>query len=90
MEAIVKWGAPRADGFDYLRGITQPTLVVNGSNDVLVYTENSLILQQNLPNAELILYPDSNHGAQYQYPALFVADVARFLDAEVPFPIQGD
>ena len=53
---------------------------------MIVYTVNSLILQQNLPNAQLILYPDSNHGSQYQYPGLFVADVTRFLDAETPFP----
>jgi pimeloyl-ACP methyl ester carboxylesterase len=90
IKAIDQWGAPRAGAFDYLRGITQPTLVINGSNDIIVYTVNSLILQQNLPNAQLILYPDSNHGSQYQYPALFVADVTRFLDAAVPFPIQKD
>jgi pimeloyl-ACP methyl ester carboxylesterase len=88
--AIGKWGAPRADAFDYLRQITQPTLVINGSHDVIIYTVNSLVLQQNLPNAELILYPDSNHGSQYQYPALFVADVTRFLDTEVPFQSQKD
>jgi pimeloyl-ACP methyl ester carboxylesterase len=90
IEAIGKWGAPRAGAFDYLRNITQPTLVINGSNDVIIYTVNSFILQQNLPNAQLILYPDSNHGSQYQYPALFVADVTRFLDAAVPFPTQKD
>jgi pimeloyl-ACP methyl ester carboxylesterase len=90
ISAIGKWGAPRADPFDYLREIPHPTLVINGSNDVIIYTVNSFILQQNLPNAQLILYPDSNHGSQYQYPALFVADVTRFLDAEVPFPIQKD
>jgi pimeloyl-ACP methyl ester carboxylesterase len=84
--AIGKWGAPSAAGFEYLKEITQPTLVINGSHDVIVYTVNSLILQQNLPNAQLVLYPDSNHGSQYQYPGLFVADVARFLDAETPFP----
>jgi pimeloyl-ACP methyl ester carboxylesterase len=89
IDAIGKWGAPRAGAFDYLREITQPTLVINGSHDVIVYTANSLILQQNLPNAQLIVYPDSNHGSQYQYPALFVADVTRFLDAEVPFPMVG-
>jgi pimeloyl-ACP methyl ester carboxylesterase len=90
INAIGKWGAPHAGGFDYLREITHPTLVINGSHDVIIYTVNSFILQQNLPNAQLILYPDSNHGSQYQYPALFVADVMRFLDAEVPFPTQKD
>ena len=90
IHAIGKWGAPRADAFDYLREIAHPTLVINGSNDVIIYTVNSFILQQNLPKAQLILYPDSNHGSLYQYPALFVADVTRFLDAAVPFPIEKD
>jgi hypothetical protein len=46
--------------------------VVNGGNDVIVYSMNSFILQQHLPNAQLILYPDANHGSQYQYPELSV------------------
>jgi pimeloyl-ACP methyl ester carboxylesterase len=77
--ALQKWGAPAKDPYAYLKKISQPTLVVNGSNDVIVYTVNSFILQQNLPNAQLILYPDSNHGAQYQYPELFVEHVTQFL-----------
>ena len=88
--AIGKWGVPRWGAFDYLREIIHPTLVINGSHDVIIHTANSLILQRNLPNAQLILYPDSNHGSQYQYPALFVADVTRFLDAGVPFPTEKD
>ena len=80
IEAISKWGAP-LKSFDYLKAIKQPTLVVNGSNDVIIYTVNSFILQQNLPNAQLILYPDASHGSQYQYPELFVAHVSMFLDA---------
>ena len=90
LSAIRNWGAPRPDAQDYLREITQPTLVVNGGNDVILYTVNSFILQQKLPNAELILYPDANHGSLYQYPTLFVADVARFLDAAAPFPTPKD
>src|SRR6267143_5828093 len=80
--ALEKWGAPAKDPYAYLKKITQPTLVVNGSNDVIVYTANSFILQQNLPNAQLILYPDGNHGAQYQCPELFVRHVSMFLSAK--------
>src|ERR1700757_1566534 len=41
--AIGKWGTPRWGAFDYLRDIIHPTLVINGSHDVIVYTANSLI-----------------------------------------------
>ena len=90
IEAIGKWGVPREKPFEYLKSIRQAALVVNGGKDVIIYPVNSFILQQHLPNAQLILYPDSNHGSQYQYPALFVADVTRFLDAKVPFPIPKE
>ena len=80
LEAIGKWGVAQKS-FDYLKAIKQPTLVVNGGKDVIVYTVNSFILQQNLPNAQLILYPDANHGSQYQYPELFVHHVSLFLSA---------
>jgi pimeloyl-ACP methyl ester carboxylesterase len=79
IEAIGKWGVQREGSYEYLKRITQPTLVVNGDHDVIVYTINSYILQQNVPNAQLILYPDASHGSQYQYPERFVAHVAMFL-----------
>jgi len=80
LEAIVRWGAPLDKPFVYLKEIAKPTLAVNGGKDVVVYPVNSYILQQELPNARLILYPDSAHGSQYQYPNLFVRDVSTFLD----------
>jgi pimeloyl-ACP methyl ester carboxylesterase len=79
IEAIGKWGAPREKPFAYLKSIRQPTLVVNGGNEVIIYSVNSFILQQHLPDAQLILYPDGNHGSQYQYPDLFVRHVSLFL-----------
>ncbi len=80
--AIAQWGAKRERPWDYLKNIKQPTLVISGSNDVIIYTINSYILQQNLPNAQLIIYPDSAHGSLYQYPELFVRHVSMFLDHE--------
>jgi pimeloyl-ACP methyl ester carboxylesterase len=79
IEALAKWGAPQEKPFDYLKSIHQPTLVVNGGADVIIYSVNSFILQQHIPNAQLILYPDANHGSQYQYPELFVRHVSMFL-----------
>jgi pimeloyl-ACP methyl ester carboxylesterase len=49
---------------------------------VIIYTVNSFILQQNIPNAQLILYPDANHGSHYQYPELFVRRVSMFLEEQ--------
>ena len=82
IEALMKWGAPRDNPYEYLNKLTQPTLIVNGGADVIIYTVNSFILQQNIPNAQLILYPDANHGSQYQYPELFVRHVSMFLEEQ--------
>jgi pimeloyl-ACP methyl ester carboxylesterase len=75
-----EWGTAPRDSFDYLKGIPQPTLVVNGSNDIVVDTVNSYILQQNLPNAELILFPDSNHGSHFQFTEMFNRYAIDFID----------
>ena len=82
--AAREWGGAAPDGFDYLKGIAHPTLVVNGSDDIVVPTINSYILQQNLPNAELILFPDSNHGSHFQFTERFGRYVTDFLDHSVP------
>jgi pimeloyl-ACP methyl ester carboxylesterase len=79
--AIAEWGAvPARDRYAKLKTIALPVLVVNGKTDLMVPTVNSFILQQHLPDAELIIYPDSGHGAIFQLPAQFVREATTFLD----------
>ena len=61
---------------------TQPVLVTNGVKDVMVPTENSYILTENLPNAQLIIYPNSGHGHLFQYSEQFAKHVNLFLDSK--------
>jgi pimeloyl-ACP methyl ester carboxylesterase len=80
LAAANEWGAAAPDSFEYLKGIPHPTLVVNGSNDIVVATVNSYILQQNLPNADLMLFPNSNHGSHFQFAERFNRYLADFVD----------
>ena len=78
--AAREWGEASPGSIDYLKRIPHPTLVVNGSHDIVVPTVNSYILQQNLPDAELILFPDSNHGSHFQFTEQFNRVATDFLD----------
>ena len=78
--ALAAYGAAKDPSYAHLKGLRLPVLVVNGSDDIVIPTINSYILQQFLPAAELILYPDANHGAHFQYPELFVRHARIFLD----------
>jgi len=80
--AIAAWGmVPVSNRYARLKEIQQPVLVVNGGNDIMVPSINAFILQQHIPNATLILYPDSGHGALFQFAERFVSHVTMFLDS---------
>ena len=64
-EAITAWGIPDMSKLARLTGITQPTLVANGSSDILVPTVNSYLLAGHIPNAQLIIYPDASTVASH-------------------------
>lgn len=63
-----------------LSRITQPVLVVNGDNDRMVPTENSIDMARRFPNAELLIYEDSGHMSIFQHHADFVEKALEFLN----------
>jgi len=79
LSAIETWGIPDSTRFNRLAGVTQPTLVANGDNDIMVPTENTYLLADHLPNARLSIYPDAGHGFLFQYPVEFGTEVNAFL-----------
>lgn len=79
-EAIIEWCQIKGKRFAELTAIKQPTLVVNGSCDIMVSTIGSWIMLQHIPNAQLIVYSDSRHAEHYQYPELFLKHSKLFLD----------
>jgi len=69
--------------FGYLQKITMPVLVTNGSDDIMMFPVNSVTLNRHLPDARLILYPNSAHGFLFQYPVQFARDAGDFLDNDL-------
>jgi pimeloyl-ACP methyl ester carboxylesterase len=65
--------------YAYLNAIKQPTLIVNGIEDVMIASINSFYLGQNIPNSQVILYEDAGHGAHFQYPERFLKHATQFL-----------
>jgi len=81
--AITAWREVHGERYSELENIEQPTLVVNGNHDVMIPTINAYTLSQNIPRAQLIVYPDSGHGSLFQFPQLFAAHGKMFLDGSI-------
>jgi len=79
-KAIHAWGLQQPSD---LSGIQQPALVVNGEDDRMVPSSNSVDLARRLPNAQLRLYPDAGHGGIFQYHEEFVKEALEFLESSV-------
>jgi pimeloyl-ACP methyl ester carboxylesterase len=81
LAAVREWGSiPKTGRFSTLKKINHPTLIVHGNKDIVVMPVNALILAEHLPNATLIVYSDSSHGAQYQHAKVFLEHVRLFLN----------
>lgn len=84
MAAFREWEQYKGERFADLRGIEQPTLVVNGIHDEMIPVSNSYWLSANLPNAVLLTYPDAGHGSIFQWHDSFTRHVGAFLASDSP------
>jgi len=85
LAAMAKWAKSGGKPYADLKKITQPVLVTNGNNDTMIPTVNSFTLSEHLTNAQLIIYPDSGHGALFQHAGAFTSHVSEFLDRDFDY-----
>lgn len=78
-KALIVFTSTPDPEYKTLKAISQPVLVVTGSNDTMLPTEGSITMYKQLKNAQLVLYPDSNHGSIFQYHDAFVNTADFFL-----------
>ena len=79
-EAIFNWTGVCSK----LKNITQPTLVIVGTDDVVTLPANSLLITERIPGAWLVQIKGAGHGLMYQYPEQFNKVLQTFLSTTTP------
>ena len=74
-EAVTNWEGTCVN----LSKITQPTLVIVGTEDVFTPAASSLMIVDRIPSAWLIQIREAGHGLMNQYPDQFNRIVSTFL-----------
>ena len=64
---------------EQLDRLQMPVLVLTGDDDRIVPTKQSVRLAGELPNAELVVFPNCGHVPQEECPDLFLEAVEKFL-----------
>jgi len=74
---------------EVLRKITAPVLVMAGDRDI-IRTEHTVQMFENLPNAQLAIFPGETHFAPHNHPDIFNDTVSRFLQNPFTKPDTRD
>ena len=77
--AVLGWAQPDPGALKELQAVTQPVFIAQGQDDVPVPVINAENMSKNIPNAKLIVYPDSGHSAVFQNSVQFVPAALEFL-----------
>lgn len=75
------WYCRRCGTYARLPKVRTPTLVADGSDDVVEPPPNSRIIASRIPRAHLLLMADSGHAFMFQYGRLFSQLAGAFLSA---------
>jgi len=65
---------------DRLKNITQPTLVIVGTDDAATPATNSIRMAELIPRSWFVQIKGGGHGLMYQYPEQFSSIVETFLE----------
>lgn len=82
---VQNWFAPNWSGIcNQLPNISKPTLVITGTDDVIVPAANSLIIAGKIPGAWLVQIQGAGHALMSQYPDEFNKVLQTFLSTTTP------
>ena len=79
LAAATQYHEDRQGRRDKLLATHIPLLIISGDNDISTAVDNWFALNQKIPNAHLVVFPQSGHAPQHQYPELAALQVAAFL-----------
>jgi pimeloyl-ACP methyl ester carboxylesterase len=85
MGAFREWEQFSGERFADLKKIRHPALVAHGVHDEMIPVANAYWLSAHLPNAVLMTYPDSGHGALFQFHEPFTRQATAFLASDSEF-----
>lgn len=78
-DAIINWPGT----CNQLGKITQQTLVIVGTDDILTVPSNSLLITGKIPGAVLVQIQGGGHAVMMQYPEKFSNTVLSFLNTRI-------
>jgi len=83
-QPLAAWAAQAAagaafDAWDRLSALTSPTLVLHGTEDVVVDPRNAELLEARIPDAVLDWFPGCGHLLFWEEPQQFIDILGEFL-----------
>lgn len=84
LAAAATYHQDTAGRLEKLKATRTPILIINGDHDISTAAENWFALNRQIPNAHLIVYPESGHAPQHQYPELAAAQISLFQRLALP------